>query len=447
MKMISSTSFRALFLKHVYRFLGNIASAREIQGAHVIAVSGGLDSMTLLWLANVLFKQGKLGHIRAVFIHHHTRPGQDYDAQLIQSFCEQHDIPFEILHMKGLDALMGNFEDRARKLRRELLLKNLRGKECLWLGHHLDDSYEWSLMQRHRSNQPKSSLGIPARNGRIIRPFQCVSKEQLLKLSRYEKIIFREDPTNGDIRFERNYLRQEVIPRIKKRYPQYLKHYAYYSNYLAMILHLNITNRIDGNQIYVYEQGAIIEGRHFSQFQILELIHTYSKSQRGEITSQILKMLKAIDNGKKGPFHFSGQTEAYYSHHLMMIYSQKMRNYDSTIAKVLATINTDQLEILPLFSWKDLHRTWTNLLKASDAMMNMPGYVLVLENKSVCKTLNTSVQDSLFPEVSKIVQEKQLCFITSLKCLENWKKKKDKLPDKLRLLPLWTLANLFSSQG
>jgi tRNA(Ile)-lysidine synthase len=442
----SRTSYRALFFKHVFRFLGNVASPQELHHFHAIAVSGGVDSMMLLWFAHQLHEQGKIGPIRAIFVHHHTRPGQDYDGLFIKEFCEARNIPFEVLHADGLNAHMSNFENQARKIRHSLLRNNLKPRELLWLGHHLDDSYEWSIMQRYRSSQPKSSLGIPVRNGRIIRPFLCVSKPQLKILARQEVISYREDPTNQDTRFDRNFLREEILPLIQKRYPQYLKHYVNHANYMASLLHLNITNRLEGNQIHIYEQGAIINGASFSQFQIQELLQSLSHSDRGELSAQILRMLKAIDNGKKGPFHFSGGTEIYYTHRLLMIYQQKLKNHDATIARVLRGIGDEELATLPEFTWKDLQRAWENLTKSSDAMLNMPGLVLLCERGSICKTLNASVYDSLFPEVSKVIRDRGFCFVTSLKCLETWKRKKQRLPKRLKLLPLWTLSNLFSSQ-
>ena len=257
MNKLSSTSYRALFFKHVFRFLGNVTSPNELIGSHVIAVSGGVDSMALLWFAHGLSKQ--------------------------------------ILHAKDLESKIGNFEGRARKERRALLLNDLLPGESLWLGHHIDDSYEWSIMQRYRSGQPKSSLGIPVRNGKIIRPFLCVTKEQLLHLSRFENIVFRNDPTNKETKYDRNFVRESLAPLIKKRFPKYLKHYVNHANHMAVILHLNITNRVNENQIHLYEQGAIIQGPQFSQYQVQELLHSFSNSERGEITAQILKMFTIIN--------------------------------------------------------------------------------------------------------------------------------------------------------
>ncbi len=446
MKRTSPIAYRALFFKHVSGFLSLVESEYERRCPHAIGVSGGVDSMALLWFAQSLHRQGRLGVVRALFVHHHTRPTQEDDQELIRQFCEQEKIPFQVLHAQDLKPQAGNFEDKARRVRRELLLAELKSNELLWLGHHLDDSQEWTIMQRCRSMNLKTSLGIPVRNKAIVRPFLCVTKDQIRRLMKFEGIHFREDPTNLDLSYDRNYVRHKILPLIKKRYPKYLKHYAYFSNFMATTFHLNVANRLSGSSMYVFENGAVIEGLQFPQIQVQELIHTYSNTNRGEIAAQIVKMLKAIENEKKGPFHFSGGIEVYYSYHLLMIYKKGMRNHDHSISRVLARLTPAQVSHLPTFSISEIERTWGNLLKSPDAMLNMPGLVVVYESDSIRKVLNTSVYDSLFPETSQVCQNLGLRFTTIVKCIDKWKAKKSKLPERLRLLPLWTLSNLFSSQ-
>jgi tRNA(Ile)-lysidine synthase len=444
MRKLSPIAYRSLFFKHVWRFLQNVATPHELQGDHVIAVSGGLDSMALLWFANVLHKQGKIGLVRAVFIHHHTRSGQKGDGDLVKKFCLQEDIPYKILHAKGLTPT-GNFEAKARKVRRELALGDLKKNEILWVGHHLDDSFEWHLMQRWRSTNPKSTLGVPVRNHHLIRPFLCVTRAQIKKLVTFEGIPYRDDPTNWDTKYDRNYVRHEIVPKIAERFPQYLKHYAYTSNYAATGLKLSILTKGGPAQIYSYENGAILIGKHFNEIQIQEVIHSYSNVDRGELITPIQRMLKAIENGKKGPFQFSGGVDAYSTHGLLMIYCRNVKNYDRNIAGVLNSISTFELTQLPSYKRVELEHSWKNLLNSPDAMGNMPGLVLILESDNVCKTLNCSVFDPLFPEISQVCKERGFRFTTMLKCIETWKVKKEKLPEKLRILPLSNLSNLFSS--
>lgn len=445
MKNLSPVSYQNLFLKHVHRFLQRILTPREIKGGHVIAVSAGVDSMTLLWLAQKLHEQKKIGPIRVLFVHHHTRDGQDEDAKLVREFCDHNQIPFKILDAFNLDTSVGNFEARARKVRRDLLNQNVTSHERLWLGHQIDDSYEWSLMQRYRSGAPRSSLGIPVRNGRIARPFLCVTKAQIRRLAKNEKIPFREDPTNTDTRHLRNFLRGEIVPILQKKFPNYLKHYVSHANYMAMLLHLGL-NRVSNTKIYAYADGAMLVGADFSQFQIQELIHNYSTTDRGEIASQIVKMLKAIDNQKKGPFYFSGGIRAFHNHRQLLIYHQRLKNNDEIVARTLSKLSDTDLFSLPHFSREDLMRSWTNFVARPDAMKDMPGLVLVLESKNICKTLNTSVHEPLYPELSKLIKSRGFALMSCLKCVDMWKQKDKKLPKTLRILPLWTLSNLFTFQ-
>ena len=446
MKKLSPVAYRALFIKHVWRFIRNVASSGELAGAHAVAVSGGLDSMTLLWFLSTLHKQGQIGRVRALFVNHNTRAGQKGDRDVVKKFCEEEGIPFVELRVEGLSAVESNFEAKARKMRRDLCLQELKKNECLWVGHHLDDSFEWNFMQRNRSTTPKTSLGIPVRNGKMIRPFLCVTRAQIKRLAKFEGIPYRDDPTNWDLKHDRNFVRHKIVPLIKSRYPKYLKFYSHFANFSSMMLKISIMNRGRVSEVFAYEEGAVLKGKHFSEIQIQELIHHYSNTDRGEIITPIERMLRAIDNGKKGPFHFSGGMEAYHSHGLLMIYRQGFKNYDEQIASVLSALSTNALGMMAEYKNIELEHAWTNLLKSRDAMMNMPGLVLVLENESTCKTLNTSVFDPLYPKVSAICKEKGLRFMTFQKCLDVWMQKREKLPQTLRLLPLSNLSNLFTSQ-
>lgn len=446
MKKLSPIAYRSLFFKHLWRFLQTISNPEERHGPHAIAVSGGVDSMTLLWVANTLHEQGKIGPIRALFVHHGTRDTQDLDQDLVEKYCRSEGIPFKILRSEGLHRITSNFEARARKSRRDLILEELSQKELVWCGHQIDDSFEWGFMQRSRSTNPKTVVGIPVRNGAVIRPFNCVTRRQIRRLARFEGIPYREDPTNRDIAFDRNYVRFKICPLIRKRFPKYLKQYVHISNFAVMNMGISILAKSGPAKIYAYDNGALMEGHHFSEIQVQEIIHSYSDTDRGELITPIQRMIRAIDNRKKGPFQFSGGVDAYYTAGLLMVYCQKNSNYDQSIAKVLNSLSPLELMQLPPYKRVELEHNWSNLLNSPDAMNNMPGLVIVMESDSVCKTLNCSVFDPLWPHVSQVCKNRGFRFTTMVKCIETWKAKKEKLPEKLRLLPLSNLANLFSSQ-
>lgn len=446
MKKLNSTAYKTLFLKQVGKFIDVITTPRELEGPHAIAVSGGRDSMTLLWILNHLHKERKMGPIRAVFVHHHTRPGQDDDQLLVEEFCRKENIPFSVSHARDLHLTKGNFEERARNIRRALLANGLSQGELLWQGHHLNDSYEWAIMQRNRTSHLISTLGIPVRNGQIVRPFLSVSRKQIERLSEFENIPFREDPTNTNLQFDRNYLRHKVVKNIARRFPKYLKHYVNISNQAAMNLGKSIISRKSLIDVYAYEDGAVLIGLKYDLVQIQELMHEYSNADRGELVGPIGKMLDAIRNSKKGPFQFSGGLEAYHTHTLLMIYQKGMKNSDESYARVLNSLSVETLASLATYSREELENSFRHFLKHRHAMCDMPGLILVLEQGNICKTLNCSVFDARFPEVSRVCQEKGLRFTTYTKCLERWQTRRQNLPEKLRLLPLFSLSNLFSSQ-
>lgn len=439
MKKLSPVAYRSLFIKHVRRFLQNVATSSELHGNHAVAVSGGLDSMTLLWFATTLHREGIIGPVRAIFVNHNTRPGQKDEGLLVKKFCEELGVPFVELIAEGLQASDSNFESKARKVRSQLINSNLRKGEMRWSGHHLDDSYEWNFMQRNRSTNPKSMIGIPVRNKNIVRPFLCVTRAQIKRIAKFEGIPYVNDPTNFDLKYDRNFVRLKIVPLIKERYPKYLKFYSHFANFSAMVLKKSLLNRSGSSNLFVFENGAALIGKHFSELEIQELIHNYSNTDRGEIITPIQRMLKAIENGKKGPFHFSGGVEAYSSHSVLMLYHQGMKNYDESIAKSLTLLSKNSLLMMESFGKAELEHAWQNLLQSPDALMNLPGLVLVMESESVCKTLNTSVYDSLFPRVSAVCKEKGLRFITFQKCLDVWMQKREKLPERLRLIPMYTL--------
>lgn len=446
MKKLHSNAYRALFFNHVTKFIHSVTTPGELQGSHAVSVSGGRDSMTLLWFLNVLRKEEQIGPLRAVFVHHQTRGGQDEEMKLVEHFCLKEGIPFTVHRAENLSVAKGNFENHARKIRRTLLLNDLSHDELLWQGHHLNDSYEWSIMQRNRTSRAKTTLGIPVRNGKIVRPFLSVSRKQIEKLSELQGIPFLEDPTNMDLRYDRNFVRHKVVVPISERFPKYLKHYVNIQNQVAMNMNSSLLVNRGLIKVFAYEDGAVLIGHKFDVFQIQELMHSYSNTDRGELVGPIGKMIDAIRNGKKGPFQFSGGLEAYHSHDLLMIYRKGMKNSDESIARTLNTLSNDTLESLATYSRDELENSHDHFLKAPHAMSDMPGLILVLEDSNICKTLNCSVFDSRFPEVSKVCQEKGLKFITYTKCLERWHSRRKNLPEKLRLLPLHNLSHLFSSQ-
>lgn len=435
-----------LFIKHSWDFINSTLSPGNQLGRHAIAVSSGVDSMVLLWLANNFYRQGKLGKVRAFFVHHHTRAGQDQELKLVQKFTREIGLELVVLHAKDLNKGSADFEQKARVARYQLFKKNLNPGEFLWMGHHLDDSFEWSLMQRSRSSHFKSQLGIPLRNKFVFRPLLCVSRKQIENFAKEVKIPYAEDPTNKDIHHDRNYLRLKVIPIIKKRFPQYLKHYVRQSMNLARILKVCLVEEKEA-EVLSTPSGAVLFGSEYLDSQLQMIIHTYSHADRGQVMGTIHSMQKAIKNGKKGPFSFSGGVKAYYSHELLMVFHESFVNADEEWAKILDSLTEEQFNSSAAWSLEEFELEWMKLLESEDSLKYLPLPVLVLEPRNIQKTLKTSRFDPLFPKVSEVLVKRDWHFIMARKLIENWPKDKNMQTKKLKIVPLTQITHLLSSQA
>jgi tRNA(Ile)-lysidine synthase len=95
------------------------------------------------------------------------------------------------------------------------------------MGHHLDDVIETFFLRALRGSGIEGLSSIPKERtlgkGKLIRPFLNISKSEILAKAKKDKLKFIKDPSNKDNSFDRNYLRNEVLPKIEKRWPSYRK--------------------------------------------------------------------------------------------------------------------------------------------------------------------------------------------------------------------------------
>jgi tRNA(Ile)-lysidine synthase len=292
----------------------------------VVGVSAGIDSMSLLVLLS------RCGYsCEVVFINHGTRSSQKQDQILVQKLTKHLKVKNSVFHLKNLEKT--NFENQARIERYKIFNFIAAGEKQICLGHHIDDSYEWSLMQSFKSSNPKSSLGIPLRNKNVIRPLMCLTKKQILRYAKEVGIPYLEDPTNKDNDFERNYVRNEVIPNISKRHPQYLKHYANRSNELARIYKLHVKNRDshyqttkNKNSILIYNLENSI---NFSGIEscIIDGMKELNPNSRGTLSEQIKKIIQAMKNHRFGPLALTAGVKAYVSFNAVLLTKQTKASF------------------------------------------------------------------------------------------------------------------------
>ena len=328
-----SRFFGKQFVKHVHLFMDSMQLINP-KKSHLVAVSGGVDSIALMYVLAEIFN----GHLRVLHINHGTRPENIDEENLVIMHCELLGLELDIVKF-NLNLDQRNFEAVSRNLRAEIYKKYILKNYWVHTAHHLDDSFEWSMIQSFKQSSVASTLGIPVFNRGLVRPFMCVSKKQITTFAKSKNLLWAEDGSNRDTRFERNFFRANLTQIINRRYPQYLYHYVARQNQLALQLNLHRSLFINTNsninaKSKLHEKreasGAVVlRSRDFSfhKNQIKGWIHFFSKNHRGEIDREVDKLILAHKHiasdpkalKMKGPQSFSGGVKIFILDNYLLI--------------------------------------------------------------------------------------------------------------------------------
>lgn len=188
----------------------------------LVAFSGGLDSVVLLYqLAQLRASNGF--KLRAMHIHHGLSAKADEWLAHCSAFCQQLDVPF-IAERVVLTAA-GGLESAARTARYQALGRQLQAKEVLVTAHHQDDQCETLLLALKRGSGPAGLASMPERlpfaGTWLVRPFLAVSRAELFAYAKRNGLGYCEDESNDEQRFDRNFLRQAVLPVLQQRWPYF----------------------------------------------------------------------------------------------------------------------------------------------------------------------------------------------------------------------------------
>ncbi len=183
-----------------------------------IAYSGGVDSQVLLFLSKKYLK----GDITALHVNHGISKNAKEWERKSKDYCDNNDINFLVKNV-SLNSDDANLEEVARNVRYEFFKDNLGENEILMTGHHLNDQAETYLLRLMRgsgcdglaSMLPERSLG----KGLLIRPLLGVSKEDIYHFAKENNLSWVEDESNKSSDYDRNFLRNEVIPLLESRWP------------------------------------------------------------------------------------------------------------------------------------------------------------------------------------------------------------------------------------
>ena len=205
------------FLKEFKAFFENYGI--PLESKFLIGVSGGVDSMSVLNLAI----EAEL-NIEAAHVNYQLRGEESKrENKLVEDFCKKYSIT---LHSKKSKIdLIENIQIEARNIRyeffNEILIDN--NLDYIITAHHKNDNHETFFLNAIRGSGLKGLKGIPEKRGNIIRPVLCFTKNELLNYAQLNNIPFNNDSSNLENKYNRNFIRNEIVNKFSQRFPFYEK--------------------------------------------------------------------------------------------------------------------------------------------------------------------------------------------------------------------------------
>jgi len=189
-----------------------------------VGLSGGCDSVALLHIASLWRDRGGPA-LRAVHIHHGLSSEADDWVKVCEAVCQQLVINLSVYRVPPVTDQGKGIEAAARTARYGVYREELQPNEVLLLAHHADDQVETVLQRLLRGTGPKGLAGMPRRRelgqGYLSRPLLGVPRSVIKNWADSQALTYVVDPSNHDGRFDRGFLRKEILPILGQRWPGY----------------------------------------------------------------------------------------------------------------------------------------------------------------------------------------------------------------------------------
>jgi tRNA(Ile)-lysidine synthase len=179
-----------------------------LRGTVVVLLSGGRDSVCLLDLAVRL-----AGPVTALHVNYGLRDSAAGDEAFCADLCARLGVP---LHVHRAGAPTGNLQAWAREVRYAEAAKHAG---LIATGHTATDQVETVLYRLAASPGRRALLGMPARDGRVIRPLLECTREETTAYCADRGLAWRDDPTNESRDYARNRVRHELLPALRSLHP------------------------------------------------------------------------------------------------------------------------------------------------------------------------------------------------------------------------------------
>jgi tRNA(Ile)-lysidine synthase len=216
----------------------------------LIALSGGADSVFLLHFLTK-FKKKYKSELAVLHINHLIRgKNADEDEKFCREMCSKLDVKFYSVR-KNVKLFAAknkiSVEEAGRILRYKTLNETARKYQYdkIATAHHLSDNAETVLLNLIKGTGLKGLSGIPVKRDNIIRPILSLSKEEITSYLQQNKILFRTDESNLSDDYERNFIRNNIIPLIKNRLNPSFEHALFNASAIIKSYYNYLTGKVN----------------------------------------------------------------------------------------------------------------------------------------------------------------------------------------------------------
>lgn len=211
---------------HIARFLDSLPF--QAGSKLVLAYSGGVDSEVLAYGLSEYAKQRPDLRYQLIYVHHGLSPNADAWAKHCQERAALYGLPVTVERVQLELGPRVSVEAAARKVRYQAILAHLNPQDILLTAHHEDDQLETILLALKRGQGPKGlaamghiqPLSLAGKGSCLqVRPLLDISREMIEAFAKAQHLVHIDDESNQDDKYDRNFLRLEIIPRLKARWP------------------------------------------------------------------------------------------------------------------------------------------------------------------------------------------------------------------------------------
>ncbi len=204
-----------------------LMTAGEAPSRWLVAFSGGMDSTVLLHALSSYRPVLQQGVVQQDIVAVHVDHGLHADSSQWEAHCRGFAAELQVEYIcrrvtVSEDAGCGP-EAAAREARYAALHEIVQPGDCLLSAHHEDDQAETLLLNLLRGSGLAGIAGIGSQQkfsaGRLLRPMLGISADAISGYAERYKLRWIDDPSNADQRFDRNFLRKEILPKLASRWP------------------------------------------------------------------------------------------------------------------------------------------------------------------------------------------------------------------------------------